>query len=191
MQLRIPIVIAVAGTAVLVAGCGGAGKPSSSGSSAAGIPPASIVSAAYKYSRCMRQHGVSSFPDPQVVNSAGQHGLSIHITPAIVGSPQFAVARTACKGIMPGAGNSNAGPSPQQVAAHLKGLVSFADCMRQHGVSSFPDPTAQGQFTLQMINAAGINLHAPAVRTAARGCVPASDGQIPAASVNQALNGGS
>jgi hypothetical protein len=189
-QLRPMIALAIATLALLAAGCGG-GKAKTSTSGAGGAePPANVTSAAYKFSRCMRQHGVSSFPDPQVVNSAGQHGISIHITPAITGSPDFTPAQKACAGIMPAPSNANAGPSPQQEAAHLKGVVGFATCMRNHHVSNFPDPNAQGDLTEEMLTAAGINVHAPAVDAAASACVSASDGQITAADVAHAETGG-
>jgi hypothetical protein len=190
--LRIAIVLSIAGTALLTAGCGGATKgqpPSSASGAPSGAPPQSTVDAAYKYSRCMRQHGVASFPDPHVVNSPGEHGMSIHVDPGITGSPDFNTAQKACAGIMGGPSNSNVGPSPQQEAARLKGILGFATCMRNHQVPSFPDPNAQGRLNAEMISAAGINLHAPAVDHAATACVSASGGQITAADVAQAESG--
>ena len=93
---------------------------------------------------------------------------------------------------MPAPSNANAagGQSPQQEAAHLKGVLGFADCMRSHHVASFPDPNTQGDLTQAMLVAAGINVHAPAVDAAASACVSASDGQITAADVAQAEAGG-
>jgi len=191
-QLRIPLTCAIAGTVVvLVAGCGGGGKPTPKAGAGSGTPPKSIVSDAYKFSSCMRAHGVSGFPDPVVNSSPGHQSIGIRVDPAETGSPDFKSAQKACAGIMPGAGNGNGnGPSPAQEAAHVKGIIGFADCMRTHHVPTFPDPTSQGQLTPQMLSAAGIDLHAPAVIAAAKGCVPASDGQITAVQVAQALNGG-
>jgi hypothetical protein len=57
-------------------------------------------------------------------------------------------------------------------------------------VSNFPEPNAQGDLTPEMLTAAGINVHAPAVDAAASACVSASDGQISAANVAQAEAGG-
>jgi len=39
-------------------------------------------------------------------------------------------------------------------------FLAFARCLRSHGISDFPDPDAQGQLTLQMISAAGVDLNA-------------------------------
>jgi hypothetical protein len=175
--------LATASAALLGAGCGGQGPSSPQ---AAGGPSRSI-DAAYKYARCMRQHGVASFSDPRVINEPGHQAVGIHITPAISGSPQFKTAQHACRGIMPD--NTN-GPSPQERAARLKGLLGFASCMRTHHVPTFPDPNSQGQLRPETLTAAGIDLHAPAVRAAARECVPASDGQVSAAQVAQAVGAG-
>jgi hypothetical protein len=184
-QLRIPVVLTIAGMALLAAGCGGTVKTPSAGTGTG--PPADGISAAYRFSRCMRAHGVANFPDPVVHSSAGHVAVGIRVTPGASGSPQFKSAQKACAGILPGPGGGNGGPSPQQLAARVKGLVSFAACMRSHHVPNFPDPTTQGRLSLAMVTAAGINLHAPAVRAAAMGCASASEGQVTAAQVAQAL----
>jgi hypothetical protein len=189
MHLRTPVVLASASVALLVAGCGG-NAPSST-TSAGGPSSHTLDADAYKFSRCMREHGVANFPDPKVINQPGHSGVGIQVTPALTGSPQFKTAQHDCQGIMPGPGPGNGGPSPQQQAAHLKGLRSFATCMRSHRVPTFPDPNTQGQITPTMMSAAGINLHAPAVAAAATACVSASDGQVNAAAVAQAVHGGS
>jgi hypothetical protein len=184
-----PLALALASAALLAAGCGGKASGGST-SPNAGSPPKSIVSAAYKYSSCMRHNGVTSFPDPQVVDQPGQHGLSIHVTPGLVSSPSFQSARKACAGILPSPQNANAGPSAQQIAARVKGVLAFASCMRAHQVPTFPDPTSQGQLSLAMVSAAHIDLQAPAVQAAARTCVPSSDGAITPAEVERAETGG-
>ena len=45
-------------------------------------------------------------------------------------------------------------------------------CMRSHGVGRFPDPTAQGQLTVEMVQAQGIDVHSPAVLQAVQACLP-------------------
>jgi hypothetical protein len=186
IHVRTTLMLATASAVVLVAGCGGTAPSSTSAGTG---PPKGLGADAYKFSRCMRQHGVSSFPDPKVINEPGHQGVEIHITPSISGSPAFKTAQNACQGIMPGPGG-NDGDSPQQVAARVKGLISFANCMRSHHVSTFPDPTTRGQITPTMLRAAGINLHAPAVDAAALACVPASGGQLTSAQVEQGIHGG-
>ncbi|MGO9884150.1 MAG: hypothetical protein ACLPV4_14160 [Solirubrobacteraceae bacterium] len=170
-------------TVVLLAACGGSGKPSSSGSPSGSSGKAFTASAAHEYPACMRDHGVTNFPDPQV---NGNH-ITLQITPSITGSPAFKSAQKACTSLLPaGAGRFN-GPSPAQQKARTEGLLAFAACVRKHGFPSFPDPTSQGQLTLEMIRQAGINLQQPAVLQAGDACVSVSHGQITKGDVAQAV----
>lgn len=176
--------LAAALSALLVAACGSGRQPTVPSST-----PKSGIQAAYRFSDCMRQHGVSNFPDPTVVvNQPGHQAIGLKVTPAITGSPAFKSAQKDCQGILP------ASASPAQLAAqeHFRALhlLAFARCIRAHGVSGFPDPTGQGQLSLAMVQAAGVDLHAPNVIAAARACVPASGGLITQAAVSQATGGG-
>ena len=47
--------------------------------------------------------------------------------------------------------------------------LQFAQCMRSHGVTNFPDPSASGG-TLNAISAAGINTQSPTVQAALQAC---------------------
>jgi hypothetical protein len=82
-------------------------------------------------------------------------------------------------------------PAEQAAQQHAKAqqLLAFARCVRAHGVTSFPDPTVQGQINPQMLAAAGVDLHAPGVIGAARACVPASGGAVTQAAISQATGG--
>ena len=68
-------------------------------------------------------------------------------------------------------------------------LVAFARCLRTHGFPRFPDPDAQGHLSLQMVTAAGIDIHTPALLTAGRACASVTHGQITPAQVARAING--
>lgn len=133
----------------------------------------------------MRAHGVSSFPDPVVTHSGDAVQIRQQVTPGEVNSPAFKTAQQACRGILPQPSNAQ-----QEVSqhAHELGLLSFAQCMRGHGVSDFPDPTAQGQINPQML--AGIDLQAPSVDKAAYARVSSSDGQVNRAAIAAAIAGG-
>jgi hypothetical protein len=62
----------------------------------------------------------------------------------------------------------SSGSNPSQTQAHQEGL-SFARCMRSHGVSNFPDPTPNGGgFNLN--NVAGISPSSPAFNAAQSAC---------------------
>jgi hypothetical protein len=80
----------------------------------------------------MRSHGVSNFPDP----SAGG-GIKIPegsgINPF---SPAIETARTACAKLLPGGALGNQHPTARDVALARQ----TSECMREHGVTGFPDP---------------------------------------------------
>jgi hypothetical protein len=60
--------------------------------------------------------------------------------------------------------------------------------MRSHGVTRFPDPTAQGDLSVEMVQAQGIDVHAPAILHVVQTCLPASHGWLTPAKVREALN---
>jgi hypothetical protein len=182
---RATLAAAVACGSLLAAGCGSSSHNSSAGADSSTAGPAA---AAYRYADCMRAHGVPNFPDPHV--SAGPTSGSVKVAMMAVGNPHSPAIRKAnkkCRGILP------APTSPSQIAAqqHTRevDLVSFAQCLRAHGLTDFPDPTSQGQLNVQMITDAGVDLHAPQTLTAAKACIGASHGAITPADVEQAVNG--
>ena len=178
--------LAAAATGVIIAGCGGSSPPSSSTGS--GSPHTTGPGAdAYQYSACMRSHGVSGFPDPVVKVNGNSVAVGIHITPALTNSPSFKSAQSTCQHIL--GSPKGQGPSPAQQQARTRAMVAFAQCLRTHGFPHFPDPTAQGQLSLQMVTAAGIDLHTPALLTAGKACASVTHGQITPAQVVQAING--
>jgi hypothetical protein len=184
-------VTAVAGlTALCLTACGGSKKPPNPSGNSKGpnVSFAKASSDAYKQSVCMRSHGVTNFPDPDSSDSNGQFQISIHLTPSITGSPAFQSAQKACAHLMPGGGsNVNNGPSPAAVRAHTEAILAFAACMRKHGFARFPDPNSQGDLSATAIEAAGINLQAPAVKPAALTCTGVTHGQITKADIERAI----
>ena len=178
-------VLAAAAIGVIIAGCGGSSPSPSVGS---GSPQAKGPGAdAYQFSACMRSHGVSSFPDPVVKTSGSSVSVAIRVTPALTSSPSFKSAQKACGHILPGP--KGQGLSPAQQQARTRAMLAFAQCLRTHGFPRFPDPTAQGQLSLEMVTAAGIDLHTPALLTAGKACTSVTHGQITPAQVVQAING--
>ncbi len=175
------LAVGLAGAALLAA-CG-----SSSPKLSTTQQPGGIASKAFEFSACMRNHGVTNFPDPQVSGTPNQ--TVVRLTAPVAKSPQFKAASRACAGILPQPQN----PSPEQVAAQQhareQDLLAFARCLRAHGIPNFPDPTSDGQLTLEMIQAAGVNLHAPVVLPAAKACLGAARGTITATDVERAING--
>jgi hypothetical protein len=92
------ITTAVAVLATLAA-CGG-GVPSASTATASGVSAAhghqQDASQLLKLARCMRAHGVPSFPDPSTSGGSVILGGTFNF-----GSPQFQKAERACKSLIP------------------------------------------------------------------------------------------
>jgi hypothetical protein len=65
------------------------------------------INQALNFSKCMRSHGVSDFPDPQVNTSGGHTSIGIRINGSSTSdlspnNPQFQAAQKACQSLMPG-----------------------------------------------------------------------------------------
>ena len=178
--------MACAGVCLVVAACGSTGpSTTTTNNSGGGGGPQNAAAAAFAYSRCMRTHGVSDFPDPVVTSTPGQTKIAIRAVAKDNGTTQFQAAQQACQHLLPGPQSQ----SPAQRQAHERALLAFARCLRSHGLPNFPDPNGQGQLTTEMIHAAGIDLHAPNVLPAARACVGVTHGVITGADVERAING--
>lgn len=138
------IAAALAGVACLAAGCSSPAAPAanpSSSASAAGNSPSNRGAQALAYSKCMRSHGISDFPDPTVHGNGVNMGVSSKgdLNPS---NPANKAAAAACRSLSP------AGNPPAQSAQDLAADVKFAACMRLHGFPGFPDPDGQGVFNL-------------------------------------------
>ena len=124
-RLRPPAVLAmVALISVISAGCG-SNAPSETGTG--GNKKAADRAKAVKFAECMRENGVSDFPDP---NARNQFEYGVSVTAAV-----WDKATTACKNLQP-SGTLSAKRTPKQQSASLR----FAQCIRDHGVKDFPDP---------------------------------------------------
>ena len=157
-----PAALAAAAT---LAGCAGQTQQgvahlssSTTSNSRSAATPVSGERSPLAYARCMRSHGLPTFPDP---NSSGASTPG-NIDPS---SPQFQATSHACRSLQPAGrifSTSGAGSiSPHQQAQ----LLAFARCMRSHGVPSFADPTARG-----LTPPAGIDPNSPAFQSATQTC---------------------
>lgn len=104
-------------------------QPTSS-NSGQGQSSAGNSSAALQFSKCMRAHGVSDFPDP---GSGG--GLNFNASNVNLNSPTFQAAQRACQKYF-----SAGTPTGQVLTQDLDHLLRYARCMRSHRVINFPDP---------------------------------------------------
>lgn len=123
----------------------------------------------------MRSNGLPNWPD---VGKPTPQQLG-------VSQSQFNAALGACQHLLPHGGVAQ--QTAQQKRTQLADELSFAKCMRSHGVSNFPDPTAQGELSVAMVEAQGVDVHSPAVLRIVRTCLPASHGALTMAKVNEAI----
>lgn len=159
------VAAAVVGLGLGLAACGG-GAPSASsstsdpGASASGASASAASSDALKFAQCMRTHGVPDFPDPTVSGNGGQSSGNL---PSNINtnSSSFQAAEQACQKYVPTANSGSGGQGPNQ-ATQLK----FAECMRSHGVTSFPDPSSNGETFV----GGGVDVHSPTYQAAAQAC---------------------
>jgi hypothetical protein len=147
-------VMTLATLALLTAAC--SASPASAGSAGSADAGGSASSRSdVAFSACMRSHGLPNYPDPIVVGGvttlpkeSAQHlGVS---------SSRFDAAQTSCQPMLPATGGSLTASSLQQ--CYLAGVCPqalvqqamnagrlFAQCMRSHGVPSWPDPSIDAE----------------------------------------------
>jgi len=151
---------ALACLALLAAAC----SSSPSSGTSAGPASGSARHSELAFSRCMRVHGITAFPDPNP-----QGGISLNTeqgTGIAPKSPQFKAAFHACQPLLP----PNSPLSPTQQAAARAQALKFAQCMRAHGISDFPDPNSQGEIALQPKRGSDLDPHNSRFRAANQAC---------------------
>ncbi len=117
---------AVAMVALIVAGCGN--EPAENGN------PENATKAT-KFAECMRDNGVSEFPDPPSSGGLTVDGV-LNGSSLDPSAPAWDKAIGACKDLQPPGfmGDQDVSDSEQEVR------LEFAQCMRDNGVEDFPDP---------------------------------------------------
>ncbi len=84
----------------------------------------------------MRSNGVFRYPDPSHGNELPNGLIKVSVQQLGVSSSQFQLAERACVHLLPNGGQS----TPAASAQLLSTMVRFSQCMRSHGVPSWPDP---------------------------------------------------
>jgi hypothetical protein len=170
---------ALACLTLVAAACSSAAKTGTGAGPAGGSAKHSELA----FSRCMRAHGISDFPDP-----SSQGGIALNGGPGTdlnPGSPRFKAANNACKSLLP----PQKALSPAQQAAARAQALKYARCMRAHGISDFPDPNGQGGIVLSPKPGGDLDPHNPRFQAANRACqhdLPGKGG-----SLNTNTSGGS
>ena len=170
------LVAAATTAALVIAACGSSSPSQPSASRPGGHTYAQTVQDDVNFARCMRSHGVPSFPNP-----TSPYALKNWAISSAAQSPADQPAETDCQRLLPGGGLPNQSEAHSQ--AQTIAFLAFSRCMRSHGFPSFPDPTTSGELTPQMLANAGVNLHQPAVLRAGDACVSVTHGVITKAAV--------
>ncbi|TMR22388.1 hypothetical protein ETD86_11870 [Nonomuraea turkmeniaca] len=142
----------------------GSGEPKAGASAAAGNDQTSAL----KFSQCMRDQGLTWFPDPDAEGNLGVHA------PDGVDQSKVDKAEEACKAYSPWRGRQG-----QQISAEdLNKLRKVSQCMRDHGFAKYPDPDANG--SIKIDSEAGFKPDDPAFQKARQECdkyMPAPQGK--------------
>ncbi len=155
MRKRILLAAGLLALGASLAGCGG-GDDQPTATATTSDPNAQAV----KYSQCMRENGVPSFPDPVDGRLQVQFRKGSDMDPD---SEAFKKAQEACKALQP-AGAQQQGQSGAQQEQMLKWVA----CMRQNGVPNMPDPQADGRMLIQQ--GSGVDMDSPAFKDAQTKC---------------------
>jgi hypothetical protein len=134
-----------------------------------------------RFAACLHSYGVEGLPNPVAAPAAFKNSVTTT-------SATFTAAMNRCGHLVPGQENEAQGPAHthQQIDA----MLAFARCIRGHGFSRFPDPTANGSVTHEMLAQAGIELHQPALVQAADRCVSVTRGLLTRVAVARFIAGG-
>jgi hypothetical protein len=144
-QVRV-FALVVTGCALAIAACGSSSAPTQTTAS-------TPVTAALKFAECMRQHGVPNFRDP------APSGEGSTIGKVDKRSPAFRTAQERCRGLQ-------ARIAAAKPAKSSGEQLRYAECMRTHGVTNFPDPLPGGGFSFPST----INPQSPTFRAANDAC---------------------
>ena len=158
-----PLATALIAVGLLAAACGGSPGPgvANAGPASSASPSASGHGSPLAYSRCMRAHGITDFPDP---DSNGNLGLNAGPGSGLdPNSPQFKAADQACKHLMPP-------PNLGQAAKDRPALLRYARCMRAHGMPDFPDPDPGGGLQIKASRGSDLDPNSPLYKAADRAC---------------------
>jgi len=134
-----------------LAACTKGGHPSASASPSA-MSDAQILAIGKELAQCIREHGVPGLPDPTVDN--GRLILPDGVTENIP-KDQAEAALAACRDIMnrlpPSALGDSGDDQQNQTPLSAEDLAKarrWAQCVRDHGLTDFPDPDQYGVIDL-------------------------------------------
>lgn len=122
------------------------------------------------FSKCMRGHRVSGFPDPGAVANPEENSIDGIPIPSTINpsAPAFETAHNACQALL-SARFSRQG-KPSLTARQKTSLIALSQCMRTHGVLAYPDPTFPADGGISIGFGPGVNAQSPAFKQARATC---------------------
>jgi hypothetical protein len=148
-----PLLVALVAAGALAAACSGGSHRAASSFSNAASAQSSARASGLLYASCIRAHGVPNYPDPPPGQPLGN-------ARNFKTDPQIESAAQACQSDLPNpSGIPKKDVNPQQE-------LTFARCMRAHGITDFPDPQSGGGFDIP----ANININSPQYAAAGDAC---------------------
>ena len=155
------LAVVLVGVAPLAAACSsGSSNPSTPSGGGTSSSGSTQQQKALDYASCMRSHGITNFPDPNKQGSfVGELG---HLNAS---SPQYKKADQSCESLLPNGGQTTPAQSQK-----LEGYaLQYAECMRSHGVTNYPDPTVMSNGSVS-VGAPGIDTSSPQYQSANQAC---------------------
>jgi hypothetical protein len=172
MSRKLRSLAALAVVALIGVGCS---NESSENGSSGGNENATNRGKGVKFAECMRDNGVSEFPDPDASGGLTIDGV-VNGSSLDSSTPAWKQAIGACKDLQPpGFMGTEASPEEQEVR------LEFAQCMRDNGVEDFPDPAPNGPLidTTRIPSAAGRGARSiPGFDAAADTCTDVYSGEL-------------
>jgi hypothetical protein len=135
MSRKLGPLAALAVVALIGAGCSDA--PDENGN--AGNTNAATQTQAVKFAECMRDNGISEFPDPDASEGLTIDGV-VNGSSLDPSSAAWKEAIGACRDLQPAGFTGD----DEVTAAEQERRLEFAQCIRDNGVEDFPDP-AKGE----------------------------------------------
>jgi hypothetical protein len=121
-----------------------------------GDPGGTSEASPIKYSKCMREQGLAWFPDPK------PDGGLVVSEPEGTDPKTVETAEEKCKKYNP------AGVSGQADAEGIAKMQQASQCMREQGITNYPDPDAKGNVFID--EKSGISPEDPKVQKAQQEC---------------------
>ena len=172
--MRRQMFAALALVPALALGAAACGGDDDGGKSGANAKPVSDEQKMRDYAKCMRENGVD-MPDPEngVIKLDAKKDVA---KPQDTAKSEAAVKK--CRPLMPNAGKPKP-PTPEE----LEKRRAFSKCMRENGMTKFPDPQPDG--TMTGSHGSRLEMDGPKFKAALKACEKYTSGQgMPAMRAN-------